>query len=169
MVLIPKGEGELETRQGIQRIPAGSVFLLRPGEWHRHRPLRQSGWTNLWITFSGGLPREWMRRNVFHLQGNITSIGDYDLFLHQFEHLLWEIHNSPAENTAKLSCQLIGLLSHMLNEGSGGEVNDLHEDQLVARTLSFIWGNPFQSVTVSHVARHLGCGRRSLERHFKDG
>ena len=57
VVLIPEGEGELETRQGIQRIPPGNAFLLRPGEWHRHRPIPQTGWTNLWIAFNGSLPR----------------------------------------------------------------------------------------------------------------
>jgi hypothetical protein len=30
------GEGEWETRQGIQRILTGRAFLPRPGAWHRH-------------------------------------------------------------------------------------------------------------------------------------
>lgn len=169
VVLIREGGGELETRQGIQAIRPGTAFLLRPGEWHRHRPLKKTGWTNLWIAFNGELPRDWMLRNSFDLQGNIAVIDHYELFLAQFEHLLASVHNSPAENTSRLSCQLIGLLSHMLRKPSTGEVHDLHEDELVSNALAFIWGNLLEFTSVPDVAKHLGCGRRALERHFKDG
>ncbi|MCF7675245.1 MAG: AraC family transcriptional regulator [Akkermansiaceae bacterium] len=169
VVLIREGEGELETRQGTQRIRSGNAFLLRPGEWHRHRPLRNTGWTNLWIAFNGGLPRDWMFTDSFNLKGNIAVIDHYELFLAQFEHLLASVHHSPAENTAGLSCQLIGLLSHMLRTSSGGQVHHLHKDELVSRALALIWGGVLESMTVPAVAGHLDCGRRSLERRFKEG
>jgi len=169
LVLIREGEGELETRQGAQSIRPGSAFLLRPGEWHRHRPLRKTGWTNLWITFNGELPRDWMVSDLFDLQGNIAVISHYELFLAQFEHLLASVHQSPAENSTGLSCQLVGLLSHMLRTSSGGEAHQLHKDELVSRVLALIWGGELETMTVPVVADHLDCGRRSLERRFKDG
>lgn len=169
LVLIRDGEGKLETRQGIQQIPCETAFLLRPGEWHRHRPTPEVGWTNSWVAFNGNLPREWMRRNSFRLHGNIAAIGNHSLFLAQFERLLTSVHRTPGENTARLSCQLIGLLSHLLGESSDEEVHDLHEDEMVSKALAFIWGNVLESVTVTDVSDHLGCGRRSLERHFKEG
>lgn len=169
MVLIPEGEGELETRHGSHAIPAGTVFLLRPGEWHRHRPLPATGWINMWIAFNGDLPRRWVHENGFDLLGNIAVIEDYALFLAQFERLLLSVHSAPAENTFKLSCQLLGLLSHFLQDNPNQQTQLLHDDALVSKALSFIWGNAFESVSVLDVAKHVGCGRRCLERRFKDG
>ena len=169
LVLIREGIGELETRHGIQRISPGTAFLLRPGEWHRHRPLPETGWTNLWIAFNGNLPREWSRRNLFRLQGNIAVIDNFDLFCAQFEWLLASIHKTPSENTSRLSCQLIGVLSHLLRDSSTVEVHRLHADELVSKALAFIWGNLLESVSVLDVSDHLGCGRRLLERRFKEG
>ncbi len=169
LIFIREGQGELETRWKKQCISAGSAFLLRPGEWHRHRPLQETGWTNLWITFNGNLARDWMRRNSFHLQHNVAVIENPPLFLAQFERLLSSIHDSPTENSYILSCQLIGLLSNLLEESSGTESHKFHEDELVSRALAFIWGNLLEFVNVADVANHLDCGRRSLERRFKDG
>lgn len=169
LVLISEGSGELETRQGVQRIRQGNAFLLRPGEWHRHRPLSETGWTNLWIAFEGTLPQEWMLRSSFHLDGNLAVIEDYGMFLAEFQRLLASVHRNPGENPPKLSCQLIGLLSHFMKEASLEETHDLHDDELVSRALAFIWGNRLEAVAVPDVAAHLECGRRSLERRFKKG
>ena len=110
-----------------------------------------------------------MLTDSFDLKGNIAVIDHYELFLAQFEHLLASVHQSPAENTAGLSCQLMGLLSHMLRTSCGGQVHHLHKDELVSRALALIWGGVLESMTVPAVAGHLDCGRRSLERRFKKG
>ncbi|MCW1923136.1 helix-turn-helix domain-containing protein [Luteolibacter arcticus] len=169
LVLIRGGQGELETRHGIQRIPAGTAFLLRPGEWHRHQPSPDTGWTNLWIAFNGELPRRWMREGSFHLTGNIAVVQDFDLFVAQFERLLCSVQSAPNDNSSILSYQLIGILSHFLHDGLNSDASVLHADELVSKALAYIWGNLLQTLSVPDVAQHLGCHRRSLERRFKDG
>jgi AraC-like DNA-binding protein len=56
MVLITAGEGEFEAhphRGVIQRVTAGDVLLICPGQWHRYRPLKAIGWTERWLELSG--------------------------------------------------------------------------------------------------------------------
>src|SRR3954471_2022512 len=48
LALVTAGSGEFEPRQHRQRLAAGNAFLIRPGEWHRHRPSAKTGWTLMW-------------------------------------------------------------------------------------------------------------------------
>src|SRR6478609_8574444 len=88
LVWAKRGSGILEVEGGKQRIPAKRAFLFRPGEWHRHRPDPDGGWTIYWIHFNGDLAREWMRTGEFDLDGNLPLIKDTRLFEAQFERLL---------------------------------------------------------------------------------
>ena len=45
-VLITEGKGIFESKSaGIKNVNTGDGFLLFPGEWHRYKPIKQSGWT----------------------------------------------------------------------------------------------------------------------------
>ncbi len=56
-VLITEGKGVFESKTaGTININAGDGFLLFPGEWHRYKPLKHTGWVEKWIGFSGKIP-----------------------------------------------------------------------------------------------------------------
>jgi AraC-like DNA-binding protein len=56
-VLITDGLGVFESKTaGSTRINDGDGFLLFPGEWHRYKPIKEEGWTEKWIGFSGRIP-----------------------------------------------------------------------------------------------------------------
>ena len=55
LVYISRGEGYFESRSGRrQRIRAGTMILLFPGEWHTYEPDRATGWFEHWVGFRGG-------------------------------------------------------------------------------------------------------------------
>ncbi|MCX6875426.1 MAG: AraC family transcriptional regulator [Verrucomicrobia bacterium] len=165
--LLTQGSGHLETQAGGQEIPERRAFLFRPGEWHRHRPARASGWTNHWIHFNGDLPHEWMRDGAFELDGNLPIIEDAELFHGQFMRLLLTVERAPTTNTRALACQAVGLISHFLLHTAPLRDECLHhEDDLINRAVEFIWNHSHVSVGVPEVASHVGCVRRTLERRF---
>ena len=168
--VLTQGSGHLETLAGRQVIPAQRAFFFRPGEWHRHRPARATGWTNHWLHFNGNLPHEWMRDGAFALDGNLPVIEDAGLFHRQFIRLLLTIERAPTTNTRALSWQAVGLISHFLLHTAPlrGE-HWHHEDDLIQRAVEFIWSHSHASVGVPDVAAHVGCVRRTLERHFAAG
>lgn len=162
------GGGHLETRSGRQQIHTGDSYLFRPGEWHRHRPDPATGWVNLWLHFNGNLPHEWMRDGAFRFTENKPDIEDRELFKNQFERLLDTICENPYRNSAALSWQALGLLSHFVVDIRVAESPDARESSGIARRASeFIMNHTHTTIDVGEVAVHVGCSRRTLETQFK--
>lgn len=163
-----EGRGHLDTQQGRQEIRPGDAYLFHPGEWHRHRPDPATGWLSLWVHFNGDLPHEWMRDGAFQLSGNKPDIADRDLFQAQLERLLDTIGENPHLNSAAISWQALGLLSHFVVDLRVTETSDALESGSIARRASeFIMNHTHTTIDVAEVAAHVGCSRRTLETHFK--
>ena len=166
--LCTEGGGHLETRSGRQPIKKGESYLFLPVEWHRHRPDPATGWVNLWLHFNGDLPHEWMRDEAFRLSGNKPDIGDRDLFRRQFERLLDTIGDHPHLNSAAVSMQAQGLLSHFVVDNRAAEQPDaLEAGHIARRACEFIMNHNHTTIDVGEVAAHVGCSRRTLETRFK--
>ena len=168
LTLCVEGAGELETRQGRQKITRGDAFLFCPGEWHRHRPLLERGWLNYWINVNGDLVHEWERSGAFRLQGNLPVITDGKLFKAQFERILESVDAAPTGNSQELCWQALGLFAHFVS-GRSVEVPRTGSSATndVERALNFILNHTHNSINVAEVVAHVGCSRRTLETSFK--
>jgi AraC-like DNA-binding protein len=162
-----EGGGHLETRSGRQEILAGDSYLFRPGEWHRHRPDSATGWVNLWLHFNGNLPHEWLRDGAFGMVDNKPEIADRDLFRGQFERLLDSIGGNPHQNSAAISWQALGLLSHFVADVRAAEPDSREAGGIARRASEFIMNHTHTTIDVGIVAAHVGCSRRTLEIGFK--
>ena len=163
------GRGEIQTRTHHDRIEAGEAFLFRPGEWHRHRPSPQTGWTLMWIHFNGDEPLRWLRESTFNLNNNLAIIENKHLFRAQFEYLLEVVHRKPSINSSNFSRQAIGLLSHFVldpHSDPAGQKNKL-QDEAVKVAIEYIWNYSHGIVDVPAVAAKVGIARRTLDRRFK--
>jgi hypothetical protein len=71
-------------------------------------------------------------------------------------------------NSANFSRQATGLLSHFLEDKSGGAVRGRNEvqDEAVKAAVEYIWNFSHAIVDVPAVARKVGLARRTLDRRF---
>lgn len=168
LALCTAGSGVLESKTGRQTLDAGDAFLFRPGEWHRHRPVKAVGWTLLWFHFNGDLPHKWMADGAFAMDGNKPAIDFRDLFEQQFERLLVTIHRAPTRNSEELSWQAIGLLSHfVVDRHADPDSIGRRSSDIVTHAIEFIWNHTHTNVSVDDVVQSAGCSRRTLETRFK--
>lgn len=76
IIYIAGGEGVFESSSVAECVVhAGTVILLFPGEWHRFRPNRQTGWDEYWVGFSGEVADNLLRGRFFDRAGAVLSIG----------------------------------------------------------------------------------------------
>lgn len=73
-VLISEGKGIFESKSaGKRKINEGDAFLLFPGEWHRYKPLKKTGWTEHWVGFSGEIANLLMKDFFFKKENPIAN------------------------------------------------------------------------------------------------
>jgi AraC-like DNA-binding protein len=81
VVYVSAGRGIFQSRStGPVNLHAGHVLLLFPGEWHRYRPLKPTGWTEHWIGFDGTYARHIME-NFFSPARAALRVGMDDELL----------------------------------------------------------------------------------------
>ena len=52
---ITEGEGVFDSKNGSYQIKPGTLLIIRPGEWHRYKPIQNTGWVENYIGFNGAL------------------------------------------------------------------------------------------------------------------
>jgi AraC-like DNA-binding protein/mannose-6-phosphate isomerase-like protein (cupin superfamily) len=91
-VLITDGKGIFESKSaGSTDIGAGDGFMVFPGEWHRYKPLSETGWTENWVGFSG----------------QIADIVMKDIFFKKEEPIIQKCANMMVMNLFRSLFQLV--------------------------------------------------------------
>lgn len=168
LCLVAEGAGELEVTGNSQALSRDEAFFYVPGQWHRHRPLPDTGWTIYWIHFNGSLPHAWLKEGAYRLDGSKPVIEMPPLYRAQFERLLLAAHRAPTANSRDLSWQAIGLISHFITDSyRDTELSTYHTNEVASLAIEYIWNHTHAEVDIGTLAGRLNISRRTLERHFR--
>ena len=105
LIYITRGKGLFSSLliQNVE-IEEGTVFLIKPGEWHTYRPDTSTGWECYWVGFSGAVTESLGNENT------IIPIG-YDEEMAGLYRKLLEVSNGERPGYQQL---LSGILVHLL-------------------------------------------------------
>jgi AraC-like DNA-binding protein len=121
------------------------------------------------VGFNGNLPHRWMSDGAYALKGSKPIIEGLKLFEAQFERLLLTSHRMPSRNSEELAWQTIGLLSHFLiDRNQEPTTEECGVKDVVSLAIEYIWNQTHTALSVTDVARHVKCSRRTLETRFKE-
>lgn len=174
LVFISTGMGEFETREGKSTWQPWQAVLLPPGMWHRYRPLRDSGWTQYWVTFSGeSIGRLWQQWEGA-LAIRPMPVRAPSAFARDFERFIGTVMRAAQGRGDDVKPQSLTWLArgtdpvdrfveeHLENTpiSPGGDAID--------HALRFIRNHSHRPLTVQQVAAAVGVTRRTLERKFAE-
>lgn len=121
-VLITEGGGVFESKSaGKKSIHAGDGFLIFPGEWHRYKPLQNTGWTENWIGFSGPISEIIMHDNFFTKEHAVIPQCANMLVKNLFKSLFQLISEEPYGYQRTASGICIQLLAEVCTIQMGSE------------------------------------------------
>ncbi|MFM6976355.1 MAG: AraC family transcriptional regulator [Sphingobacteriaceae bacterium] len=114
LLYISAGKGKFEANgMPPKEIEAGTVILLYPGQWHRYKPLKSTGWEEYWVGFNGAYAKHLLEQECFNPQNPILKVGFNAEYIAAFERLL-DIVEKKDESYQKLTSfiliQLLGIL-----------------------------------------------------------
>ncbi|GAA4950563.1 AraC family transcriptional regulator [Algibacter agarivorans] len=167
MVLITKGKGAFEsTKTGKVKISDGDIFLLFPGEWHRYKPKKKTGWTERWIGFSGDIAKQFLSNGFFSPNDPIISKCNKTNVLNYFNTLFKLFDEEPFgfQKTASGIC--IQLMAELHNIKNGGN-NLEHLNTMVSRAKGIMYKNIDKSIDLIKIASDLGISYSKFRLDFK--
>ncbi len=72
---ITDGEGIHETQSGKFKVNPGSLIFIKPGEWHRYKPKKKTGWVEHYVGFSGYVAHQIYGRPWFTQKNAVVDVG----------------------------------------------------------------------------------------------
>ncbi len=91
---ITEGNGTYENNLGRYKIKPGSLMITKPSDWHRYKPMRNTGWNSNFIGFTGSIPPMLFNHPRFIEIKAVLDVGYrediIDIYYNIFEYVLEE-------------------------------------------------------------------------------
>ncbi|MDL2222329.1 AraC family ligand binding domain-containing protein [Parabacteroides sp. OttesenSCG-928-N08] len=114
LVYITKGGGYFSsTSVKKQRIQAGTMILLFPGEWHSYYPDEESGWDEYWVGFRGMHIDKRVENSFFTKNEPLYAIGLSATIVTLYEDILKQASQEKSGYQQMIS----SIVLHILGRG----------------------------------------------------
>ncbi len=168
LVYIEKGSGYFES-QSIprQRIEAGTIIILFPGERHSYAPSEQDGWSEYWIGFRGRVAERIVSAGFFDRRNALLKIGISNSLISLYKDAI-RIADKESMGSQQL---LAGIVTHILghvlyrNRNYGEGTNRTEEIINDARQL--MRERVHHSLRAEDISDSLGVGYSWFRQSFK--
>lgn len=166
-VLITEGKGIFESKSaGIKNINAGDGFLLFPGEWHRYAPLKQTGWSENWIGFSGKIPDLIITDYFFEKKQPVIRNCATLQILNNFEVLFQLVREEPFGFQRIASGVCLQLIAEVYNKKQSIKQLD-QQNSIFLKTKHIIHKRIEERIDFQIMAKNLGISYSKFRRDFK--
>lgn len=167
VVYIAEGRGEFETRAvGRLEVGSGTALLLLPGVWHRYRPLRATGWVELWVEIGGALIEGMIRGGIFSEERPVVAVARGL----ELEGRLGALHRlmstEPPGEAPELAAQALGVLS-LLHASRNEPGRPRSIVAAVDQAKRMMEEGDTRSVRMPALARSLGVAYSYFRREFR--
>jgi len=107
---ITEGAGIYENLGGKLKIYPGSLIFVKPGEWHRYRPKKSTGWVEHYVGFTGYIAHQLFGRPWFTQKNSVVEIGLREEILDSY----YKIFNYALEEKPGYQQVSAGMIMKML-------------------------------------------------------
>jgi AraC-like DNA-binding protein len=164
---ITEGEGIMETRTGSYPIREGSLILLRPGLWHRYKPLKSKGWMEHYVGFVGKMAETILRDSELFGDSPVLQIGFQEDVIHVFH----DIFNHVKAERPGYHQICAGLVMYILGQIVSLRKNENFKHSLIEKAIQkaclIIRDNPARNLNIEELAGELNVNYSLFRKAFK--
>lgn len=168
LLYITEGSGFFESASmSRQRVDAGTVILLFPGEWHNYAPDESCGWQEFWVGFQGRNIDQLIRGGYFARDNALLKIGISNTIVSLYKDAI-----RLAEKES-LGCQQMvsGIVMHILSvvyyKYRNGFAEANRSEEIINDARQLMRERVHHSLRTEEVAEALGVGYSWLRQTFK--
>jgi AraC-like DNA-binding protein len=168
LIYITKGEGYFESDCcKFQKVKAGTVLFLFPGERHRYKPADETGWDEYWIGLKGDIIDKLISNAIFKPDNACLYVGFNEQVLTLFDSIIEKTKTETTGYQPSISgaaFYLLGTLHTILKQQSVD-----HEDRetLVNKARMLFRSNIDKAFSPEQAAEELQVGYSWFRKVFK--
>ena len=169
LVYITKGSGWFSS-QSIkkQRVVAGTMIFLFPGEWHCYSPDTTTGWDEYWIGFRGLHIDNRVLKGFFMKDEPLHNIGVSGTTVGLYESIIDIAQREKAGYQQMISSIVLSLLGMVYYKNKNTRYSDSYIVDKINEARTLIKGNVEGSLSQEQIAAQLGLGYSWYRRMFKE-
>ncbi|WP_316811629.1 AraC family transcriptional regulator [Pedobacter heparinus] len=169
IIYISQGSGSFESKHcKLTTVQEGSIILLFPGEWHRFKPLKESGWDEYWVGFKGNIIGNIVQQHFISPNQCVLQLGLNDQLIHLFETILEKTKTEQPGYQALASGMILHLLGTVYAKTKQEEMEqeDISE-VLINKARILLREYVHKNIAVEQVAEELQVSYSWFRKAFK--
>lgn len=169
LVYITKGSGYFSSQScKLQKISAGTMILLFPGEWHSYYPDPQTGWDEHWVGFRGVHIDKRVEKQFFTKEEPLHRIGVSATIVALYNDIL----RYASEEKSGYQQMISSIVLHILGSVYYKEKNNSFTNTYVVNKINeariLMKENVENPLSPEEIANRLNLGYSWFRRMFKE-
>ncbi len=168
IIYITKGKGVFESKTA-ETIPVseGSIILLFPGEWHRYKPNKKSGWKEYFVAAKGKVITELLANDFFKKERPILKIGADEKIIELFQYIISTIQKQPVSFMQVAAGAFHFMISLLYAHSKQNHRNSNRTEQIIQKAKVIFHQHVDSNISGPQVASRLNVSYPWFRRMFK--
>ncbi|MDL2266182.1 AraC family transcriptional regulator [Parabacteroides sp. OttesenSCG-928-G07] len=169
LVYITKGSGYFSSSTvKTQKIQAGTMILLFPGEWHSYYPDKETGWNEYWVGFKGVHIDRRIEKRFFTKEAPIFQIGVSATIVNLYEDILKFASEEKAGYQQLISSITLHILGLIYYKDKNNSFTNTYVVEKINEARIIMKENVETTISPEEIAKKLGLSYSWFRRMFKD-
>lgn len=169
VIYITNGGGIFDSKSsGKQTIAAGSIIFLFPGERHRYKPDKKTGWDEYWVGFDGPIIKNLLSKKFFTPATPIIQVGYHEPLLHLFQEIIDTTKEEKAGYQPLIAGTVLHLMGYIYSLSQQEKFSGQDVDDIVNKARLLFRSNIDQHISPEDVAQELQISYSRFRKIFKE-
>lgn len=169
LIYITKGSGYFSSQScKKQKIHAGTMIFLFPGEWHSYYPDNNTGWDEYWVGFRGIHIDKRVEKRFFTKEEPLHKIGLSATIIGLYEDILKFALQEKTGYQQMISSIVLHILGTVYYKRKNNSFTNMYVVDKINEARILMKEQAENSMSAEDIASHLGLGYSWFRRMFKE-
>ena len=164
---ITEGKGIFENKHGTFEVQEGNFIVIFPGEWHRYKPSKETGWVENYIGFQGGIAEHFMSLLGVNNYKPIINSGRRECFIDCYDKIFNLIENEGPSYQLVSSGELIRLFGLIVASQKEEELSGDQISNTIDQVRFIIRNKVDTDIVMQDIASDFNMGYSYFRKMFK--
>ncbi len=170
LVYITNGSGWFSSQhmEKKQKVTAGTMILLFPGEWHSYAPDSATGWSEYWVGFRGLHIDNRVKKGFFTKKEPLHHVGVNSSIVELYEDIIRIAQKEKAGYQQMISSIVLSILGTVYYKSKNGQYTDSYIVDKINEARNIIKSHTENTISQEDIAKKIGLGYSWYRRMFKE-